>query len=59
MWKWFCKDGEFIPGIPAGDLTDEEMDEYEARSPGLKKSGKWKHEQASASAKADTKGGPE
>jgi len=58
MWKWTGGD-EFIPGVPAGDLTDAEMDEHEARTPGLKKSGKWKHEQTPAPAKADARGGPE
>jgi len=25
VWKWLGKAGEFIPGVPPRDLTDEEV----------------------------------
>ena len=30
MWKFVGKEGEFMPGIPARDLTDEEAKEWPA-----------------------------
>ncbi len=56
MWIWIGKDGEFIPGVPAGDLTDEEMDEFEEAQPGLKKCGKWRHSQPAEPAAKGGKG---
>ena len=62
MWK-YIKDGYFFAGVPARDLTDEEMEKYEAKTPGLKKSGVWKHEApapvSASGPKTTTRGGAE
>ena len=38
MWE-YKGDGEFIPGVPARDMTDKEMDQH----PEAKKSDLYKH----------------
>ena len=54
MWKYTGGSGgsDFVPGVPAQDLTDEQMEDLEKGHPGLKKNGLWKHEAPPAPAPA-------
>lgn len=42
-WR-YVQEGQFFPGVPARDLSDEEMDAAEQAQPGVKASGVYQQE---------------
>jgi hypothetical protein len=53
MWQWIGGPKKFIRGVPADDLSDDQMDEYSQAHPRLKSCGLWKHRRPPKAAEAE------